>query len=527
MKPAFTEAEGLQIRRGKQFLRHLWKQSGLKMKDILLALEAEGNPVKKTTLSMWLSNKADNWVRPKQELLAPLVKLLLTDASQQEQNQSYDELALLFLYTKGPEHPELMRNRLAQELDGNLGESLQQNQQQLSVHLQGLELLLERIEPEIMDYGKSHPLIRLESRNLKLLRQLLGKDPRAHQAYLQSDGTYEIPLTKIQSLDAVSEVLNHLNQGSRLMRAFVERHLLAQGDIGDQFYRIEDFVAYCWEISDRLLQHNFLCQSVPLLKASLLRVMATCWGIRYLLTNQTGHSTAIEFQNILQRKGKISEADIQCSVAVYMGLLARQLLRQGSPERIQKGLQLYKQALQMLSQSHPQLSSEQEVFFYKKELANLQYDLAALLLWHQSLSSTYPALIQESMQGAAQGFTEVLETVNLFYEGLTEVRAQHIRAFYLLSLCWTQKKLSRGVAEINKFASGQALDQQFWFVEIVKTTAYGILAYRCQNPYEQADYQKAARHHLERAQLVSGMAEQTRQELAQDYILSQAFEEYR
>lgn len=275
MKNAFSDAEGQQIRRGKQYLRHLWKQSGMKMKDLRIALEAAGLPVKKTTLSIWLSAQADNWIRPKPESLAPLIQILLPASSAEEQAQVYQELSVLLLYASGPEEPELVRNRLAQELNDELESRLQNHQTQLSRHLQVLELLLERIEPEILDYGKSHPVIRLESRNLKLLRQLLGKAPQAHQAYLQEDGTYEIPLTQIQSLETVTEVLNHLDEGSRLMRAFVERQLLEQGLIGDQIPRIEDFVAYCWEISDRLLQHNFLCQTLPLLKRSLLRIMAT------------------------------------------------------------------------------------------------------------------------------------------------------------------------------------------------------------------------------------------------------------
>lgn len=242
-----------------------------------------------------------------------------------------------------------------------------------------------------------------------------------------------------------------------------------------------------------------------------------------MLSNQTGYSSEIEFQTILQRKGKDSEADIQCSVAVYMGSLSRQLLKQGSPERIARGLKLYQQASKMLRQSHPQLRSEQEVFYYKKELANLDYDLASLLLWHQQLSAAYPTQIQSAMQAAAKGFSEVLETVNLFYEGLTEIRAQHIRAFALLSLCWSHQRLSRAVAEINKLSGSQTLDSQFWFIEMVKTAAYSILAYRCKNPYEQADYQRAAQYHLDRARLVNGMAEQTEQELKQDFILYQAF----
>ncbi|HEY9841303.1 MAG: hypothetical protein ACAI44_20995 [Candidatus Sericytochromatia bacterium] len=523
MKTPFDENERFRIRQAKQILRHLWKQSNISMDEVMARLDQQNLPLKKSTLSTWFSLNADNVIRPKEEYLPALVAIFLPSARPEQQSEVIDELRALLDYAPAPILSENLRNRLAQQLDDNLGQTLRSSQHQLSVHLEALEHLLEEIEPKIMDYDKGFPVIRLEEGNLKLLRQLLGKDREVHLQYSVEDG-YEIPLTRVQSLETITEIINLLNEGSRLLRAYVERHMLEEGWLSSDLPRIEDFVTYCWEISDRLLHHNLLCRNVPALKRTLLRIMATCWGIRYILENQQGSRSEVQFQNLLQLKGKTSQADINCSVAVYMGLLARQFLRQGSPTRVQQALQLYRKSRDMLSRWHAQLNTEQEVFFYKKELANLCYDIGSLLLWHQRVPGCAETL-QEALKLAAETYAQVLETVNLFYEGLTEQRSQHVRAFYVLSLCWSSAALKKTVAEINKLTSGEMLNQQFWFMQMVKTSAYSILSHRSRNPADRATFLQAAHNHLQKALLVSGLAEQTRQEIMQDYILHQTFSE--
>ena len=518
MKPSFTELEKEQIQKGKKMLRHLWKQSKTKMTDLMAFLDEQGETTKKTTLSMWFSANENNFVRPKEHLLPLLLEKLLPGNHQ----EILDELAFLFAYNKGPLPSEEIRNLISLELDESLGASLQNNQQNLSIHMEALDELLEEIEPKILEYDKNYPVIRVEKGNLQLLRQLLGKDRASHKEY-ECEDEYEIPLTRIQSFEAMTEILNHLNEGSRLLRDFIERDILEDGYLGNQAYRIEDFVAYCWEISDRLLYNNLLCKSVPVLKRTLLRVMATCWGIRYILANQTGSASEIQFQNILLQKGKGSEADVNCFVAVYMGLLARQYIRQGSPHRIHQGVSLFKKSRDLLLRHHEQLNTEQEIFYYKKELANLCYDIGAFLLWHQRADQHYPALIKAAMQMSAQYYEQVLGTVNLFYQGLTEQRAQHVRGFYAIAKCWTASKKQDAVAEINKLSSGQELNQHFWFIQVVCAIGHGILWYRSQPGPEKDNYRTAAENHLNKALLVSGVQEQTNKELNDDFILHQLF----
>lgn len=522
MKTAFDENERTRIRQAKQILRHLWKQSNLSMDEILEELNAAELPLKKSTLSTWFSLSPDNVIRPKEEYLPKLIDLFLPEGRAEQRSEVLDELRALLDYAPAPILSENLRNRLAEQLDDNLGQTLRTSQHQLSVHLAALEILLEAIEPRILEFDKGFPVIRIEEEgSLKLLRQLLGKERETHLQYAVEDG-YEIPLTRVQSVETITEIINLLNEGSRLLRAYVERHMLEEGWLSNDLPRIEDFVTYCWEISDRLLHHNLLCKSVPTLKRTLLRIMATCWGIRYMLDNQQNSKSEVQFQNLLELKGKTSRADINCSVAVYMGMLARQFLRQGSPSRVQHALQLFRKSRDMLSRWHAELNTEQEVFYYKKELANLCYDVGSLLLWHQKTAGC-AELMESALKQAAETYAQVLETVNLFYEGLTEQRSQHVRAFYVLSLCWSASALKKTVAEINKLTSGEVLNQQFWFMQMVKTSAYSILSHRSRNPSDRASFLQAAHTHLQKALLVSGLTEQTRQEIGQDYILNQTF----
>ena len=127
------------------------------------------------------------------------------------------------------------------------------------------------------------------------------------------------------------------------------------------------------------------------------------------------------------------------------------------------------------------------------------------------------------MQDSVKAYNQVLETVNLFYEGLTEQRSQHVRAFYVLSLCWTAQQFKKVIAEINKLTSGEVLNQQFWFMQMVKASAYSILLFRSRNPSDQTSYRQAAHTHLQKALLVTGLQAQTEQEIAQDFILHHTF----
>lgn len=523
MKTAFDETERKKILQGKQILRHIWKKSGVSLDEVMDFFKALKLPLKKSTLSTWLSLNPDNIVRPKEDYLIGLIECWTPQATAEQRQEILDDVRYLLCFDQAPVSSESLRNRLSEQLDEQLALTLHTNQLQLSNYLEALESLLESIEPQILEYDKGFPVIRLEAEgSLKILRQLLGKEREVHLQYQVEDG-YEIPLTKVQSIESITAIINLLNEGSRLLRAYIERHLLEEGYLSADLYRIEDFVSYCWEISDRLLNHNFLCKNVPALKRTLLRIMATCWGIKFVLENQTAQKSEVQFQNMLQLKGKTSQADIQCSVAIYMGMLVRQYLKQGSHSRIQQALSLYQRAKDMLKRYHEQLNTEQEVFYYKKELANLHYDVGCLLLWHQKSDPKLAEITQNAMQDAVHAYNQVLETVNLFYEGLTEQRSQHVRAFYVLSLCWTAHQFKKVIAEINKLTSGEVLNQQFWFMQMVKASAYSILLYRSRNPSDQASYRQAAHTHLQKALLVTGLKTQTEQEITQDFILHHTF----
>lgn len=508
------------IRRAKSMLRKLWQDSGLSQKALLHALEQQGWPTKKTTLSMWL-NAEGNLVRPKAEGLSIIVKTCL-EHSKVKQEQTLDELRALLGYSD-LESTEMLRNRLSEKLDQETASALQKQESALQGHLSQLSSLLLEIEPRLFEYDKGSPVIRVDATDKFLVKELLQIES-LHQAlpYRTQQGDYEIPLTRVQSLDRVTDVVNTMNEGIRVLRAFVERHLLTEGALSlDSYPRVEDFLSYAWEIADRLLHHNRLCKSIPALKRTLLRLMATSWGIRYLLQSQEGHASEIEFQNVLLLKGNESQADVACSVAVFIGVLARQILKfYRGQEAIKRGLNLTYKALDMLRNYHSDLPTEQECFFYKKEIANLCYDTASLLLW---ACSRYPGEFEEEFKTLIQSshtfYTQVLSTVNLFQEGLSEQRAAHIRCFYVISLCWLETDASVSICEINKLSAGQQLNEHFWTVQMAKALAWSVLSYR--NPHSDCheQYQQQAAQCLQKALLVPGLEAQTHQELQDDYIL--------
>ncbi|MGV3523969.1 MAG: hypothetical protein ACO1RX_07080 [Candidatus Sericytochromatia bacterium] len=528
MKTPMTPWEQANIRRAKGVLRRLWQNSGLSQQALLTGLAEAGQSVKKTTLSMWL-NPDSNAVRPKAEALAPLVQICLGAAPASHSQEILDELEVLLGYGPALETPEMLRNRLSLQLDQGLVESLSAQEATLRDRMDILDELLAALEPRLFEYDLGSPVVRVEADDKYLVRELLGVDSlKLASQWRTQEGDYEVPLTQVQSLDTLTDVVNTMNEGIRILRSYVEKHLLESGSLALEAYpRVETFVSYAWEISDRLLHHNRLCRSIPHLRRTLLRLMATCWGIRYLLRSQEGRASEVEFQNILQRKGMENAAEIACSTAVYMGVLARQILKlYRGHVQIQRGLNLAQQAQHMLTQSLAQLPTEHETFYYRKELANLCYDAAALLLWHRHRDALWDAPFQILMQAAYSAYNQVLGTVNLFHEGLTEPRATHLRSFYLISRCWVETDFQACVCEINKLAPGQHLNENFWTLQIAKTIACGVLSLRSSEIDEQRLYRDAAQRFLQQALLVPGLHKQTQQELREDFVLSQVLGEH-
>lgn len=524
MKTEFSETQCRHIRQAKKILRHLWERSELKPAIILEALAEKGLMVKNSTLSTWLSLKEGNTIRPKQEAVMPLIEILAPQLAHEQKQELWAEVSGLLGYTDRPISSEEIRNRLSEHMDDTLQQTLQNNQADLELHLHALELLWEEIEPAILEYDKGYPVIRVDKDNIALLRQLLGPEREGHTSFLAEDG-YEIPLSRVQSLHALTEIINLLNEGSRILHALIERNLVEEGYLTLQWVRIEELVSYIWEISDRLLNNNVLCKSVPQLKKTLVRVMAVAGGIRYLLHNQSEPTSDILFEKILACKGKSSEAEIKCAVAVFMGILARQFLQQRDQQKFKPALQSFEKAAAALSRYHLRLSSEQEAFYYKKEGANLCYDIGSLLLWRTESGEISMEKVQQILKQAFQGYEAVLTSPNLFFQGLTEQRAAHIRAFYLISLCWTCAQPKKAIAEIHKLASGEQLNERFWFLQMAKTIAWSVLNYRFGQTQPQPEFLTAAQAELQRALLVPGLKSATQQEIQSDWILHRYFAE--
>ncbi|HEY9843952.1 MAG TPA: hypothetical protein V6D23_26005, partial [Candidatus Obscuribacterales bacterium] len=332
MKTAFSPEQQLRIRRAKEILRHLCKSSGMSQKQLLQQLERQSLTVQQSAFANWLSPKFLN-VRPKPEILAPLVSICRADRSLEQQQEILDEINLLLGYSQGPLSSEQIHNQVSEQLAEAPLQSLNPQQERLAHHLEALDGLLDLIEPRVMDYGLYHPVIRLEANETQLVRQLLGPEKSAYKDYLSEDG-FEIPLTKIQSQEAIIRIIDEINEGTRLLQRYLDRHLNhPEGMARLDFIRVEDYISYAWEVSDRLLHHNQVIRALPALKRALLRQMTACMGVRYILQNQSGESSEIAFQNLIALKSKDFAFDIHCSVAVFVGMLARQLLRSGSPER--------------------------------------------------------------------------------------------------------------------------------------------------------------------------------------------------
>lgn len=525
MKSGFSKEEQENIYRAKAILKQLWKNSGLNQSAVLAALAEYGLETNQSSLATWLSSKEGNYYRPKQEFIKPLLEIFCP--AEQVEN-TFDEVITLLGYFEGPWTPEMVKNRVAQQLNTNLDATLKYNQTHLHSYLQALDGLLDEIEPLILDYDKGYPTIFIDKDNRTLLWQLLGKDKDLHKAY-QVESGYEVPFSQIRCQETITQIINNLNEGTRLLQAYVDRHITEEeeGLLLFDFYRIEDFVTYAWEIADRLLNNNALCKAVPALKRTLLRTMTVAWGIHYILENQTRDLSEIQFQNVLKLKGSDTEADIQCSVAVYTGMLARQYLRSISPERARQGLKLFDKAQAQLSAYHNKVLTSQDHYFYKKELANLSYDVANYLLNHQHHLPEAPQRFQSAMSAANAHYAEVLDTPNVFVQGLSSLRALHIQMFYIISSCWVETKPQNAIKLLNLLNEGQMLDEQFWKIQIAKAIAYAILSLKYEKAQNQTQdktpFKLAAQTALQKSRLVEGFGEKTQKEILEEYALRQLF----
>ena len=518
MKIGFSATEQTRIRRAKEILRRLVRSSGGSQQDLLARLADQGLSLQQSAFSNWLSPKAAN-VRPKQEYLVPLIQHCCPDRSPAQQQEILDEIQLLLGYESVPLSPELIHNQVSEQVLGEPGESLSQQKDQLAHHFAGLDALLDQIEPLVMDYGRFHPVIRLEADQRQLLKQLLGPDKASHQEFAVEDG-FEIPLTRIQSQQFMVSIIDDLNQGARLLQRYLDRHLNdPEGLAHLDSFRADDYIAYAWEISDRLLHHNRLIKAVPALKRALLRQMTTCFGVRYVLQNLSGESSEIAFQNVLALKTRDFEFDIHCSVAVFIGILARQLLKSGEPERIRRALRLYERAVDWLGR-HEQLGTEQEIYHYKKELANLHYDIANFGLRQQALIPGFEAFFGRAMAAAGRAYREVLESENLFVQGLSDARRLHLQIFYALASCWSEP-LGKAEKLLAALELPESLNERYWTIQIAHAIGYATLASRGGKQAET--YGQQAREALRCAELVTGFAERTRLEIDAEFVLSRLY----
>lgn len=517
MKTGFSQEEQAQIMRAKSILKQLWKNSGLSQKDILSQLKAADLGVPQSTLSTWFSTKEGNYYRPKAQHLSALANMFCPPHQLEE---TLDELMILLGYIQGPNTPESLKNKIAEQLHANAQEVLEDHQRQQRLLLNDLEQVLEWIEPLVMDYNKGYPTLFIPAGERKLLWQVLGKDKALQQKY-KIEGGYEIPFSQLRCVETLTDIVNRLNEGTRLLQAYIDRHI-TDGDNGIllmDFHRVEDFVMYSWEICDKLLNNNELCKAMPVLKRTLLRTMTVAWGIQYILENQNRHLSEIQFHNVLKLKGKKLEADIYCSTAVYTGALARQYLRSIPAKKALEGWTLYEKASQQLEAYYAKLNTEHDCLFYKKELANLYYDIANYTLNRpQDLPEQFQQ-VETLMKQAHKHYNELMDNPNVFIDGLSESRALHIQIFYMISACWALPLPKKAIRIINQLRDPQILDESFWKVQIAKAIAYCVLSLKAKQKDKRETFKAAAQEAIHRASLLDNYKSQTRLELETEYAL--------
>ena len=508
------------IKQAKRLLRTLLLQSQLKQQEVLEALSKQGLQIKKNTLSNWFSES--DLKRPPLEALSPILHILAPSKSPEDVLAIYDELSHLLGYQRKPESAEHILNQISQHLNHKMTERLLQQRLQLEDEWPPLLDLLYELDEQIFEYDRSFPVLRLEHGEIE--KHLLIKNKALYENYRVSGG-YEIPLTKVASADLLTSIINQLHEGVRVLRAYVEKNLLSEAPPGDHYPLFEELLKYIWEIVNRLL-FNPLCQQDQEKKRTLLSVVGTCQGIYYLLDSLKGHNGLIKFQNMLQLKGMSSPAEIHCSMAVYVGVVARQTLNAARKNKdsigLKRGLTLFKEAFKALEVHHQKRHTEQTIYYYKKEMANLAYDIASLLLWFDDQS----AQIQDLMTLAHDYYAQVIETINLFQAGLSEHRAAYIQAFYTITKAWCGSEAGAVQEQINQLNPGPEFNEDFWVSQIAKAISYGVLHLRFTAPgTESSQYLVHMKRAYLEAKQVPGRQQELNREMEQDYILH-AFRAY-
>lgn len=500
-RPALSSDQKQNILQAKQLLRTLWRQSGLKQQDLLAALLEQGHPIRKNTLSNWLSET--DLKRPDAEALTPLLQILCPHQPAFARLMQ-GEIERLLGYETAPASSDGMLNQLASLLPCGL-----------EAETNPLLSMLYELEERIFIYDRTYPVLRIEADDKDQLKQALGKDKALYQKYRVSSG-YEIPLSQLQSPELLTEIINSLHEGVRVLRAYVEKHLLMASPQAD-YPLFEELLAYIWEIVNRLL-FNPCCQQQAVMKTPLLSIVGACQGIRYLLESQHGTPSLVAFENVLQLKGMTSHVEIRCAMAVYVGVIARQLLSAASrqPGVLARGLHHCREALEMLSQSHIKLSDERACYFYKKEIANLCYDAATLLLWLPQQQ----AYSRELMTRAHRHYAEVLESENLFRASLNPERLAYLQAFYTISSAWCAPGPELSLAQLERLGqvpAGAEAEQIRWLRYLAEAIACGILYFR----FGGEKFLIGASQALRRAGAIPGMNADLAREIRQDYVLSQ------
>lgn len=495
-RPALNANQKQDILQAKQLLRTLWRQSGLKQQDLLAALSDQGQPIRKNTLSNWLSET--DLKRPDPEALGPLLRALCPQPGFALQMQQ--ELERLFGYETAPVSSDGVLNQLAGRLAAQPDNPL-------------LSMLYE-LEERIFVYDRTYPVLRIESDDKERLKLVLGKDKNLYQKYRVSSG-YEIPLSQLQVPELLTDIIDSLHAGVRVLRAYLETHLLMTAAVPADYPLFEELLAYIWEIVNRLL-FNPVCREQAAMKTPLLSIVGACQGIRYLLESQRGQPSLVAFENVLQLKGMTSREEIRCAMAVYVGVIARQLLSsaQTRPELLARGQYHAREALKMLVQSHQLIADERARYFYKKEIANLSYDAATLLLWLPEQRNESVALMTQ----AHRYYGEVLEGENLFRAGLNPERMGYLQAFYTISSAWCCSRFEDCLSRLGKLAAEPAASEQIrWLHHLAEAIACGILHFRFDR--QPAFLQRATRA-LQRAGDIPGMDGELAREIRQDYVLS-------
>ncbi|PIQ26478.1 hypothetical protein COW36_21740 [bacterium (Candidatus Blackallbacteria) CG17_big_fil_post_rev_8_21_14_2_50_48_46] len=523
MRPVLKTEQVIKIRKAKLVLRNLLEQSGLKHKYVMERLVEAGFEIKKSTFANWFGTADNNLHRPPEDVLAPLVRIFLQNQSQISEAETLEQLCYLLGY-RAPvlKTSEEILSQLSAELEWVGLEQLEHRQNQLQIYIDRLDQLLSKIEPLVMDFDKGAPVIRIPYGEGRQVTALTGKKGSELQQYRTSEG-YEVPLTHIQSLDILSEIINQMNEGIHILRTYVENLLMGADEISSAcFQRVEDFVSYTWEISDRLLYNNFLCRSNPLLRKTLLRMMATCQGIRYLLQSQEGNYNFQPFKAILSHKGDLHSSEINCAVAVYTGIIARQIIKTfRSPNSLQQGLQLFEKSRNKLERCAQSLSLEEDRYFFLKELANLYHDIASLMLTHQEHLPHIMEQANEWMGKAAFYYDQVLSEPNAFTLGLNPPRLLRLQSFRLMAKAWVCSDPETVLSELSLIQGVDDLSGTYWVTMMSQAIVWGILALRFDAQLPKAKEQ--AWDALRKASLVTGLSQRTEQEIQNDFVLKSLF----